>query len=60
MKIQKHRVGFGITDGKKWFLYAYVSKETAQNVLKRILSNQMATMCLTLNISYPEPLQLVF
>ena len=41
---------FGITDGKKWFFYAYPSEDVAVRVACKITPDKVAT-----NISYYEP-----
>src|SRR5690606_2747316 len=38
LKVKLHRLGWGITDGKKWFFWAYTSEQKASEVLTKINS----------------------
>jgi hypothetical protein len=53
------QVGFGITDGKKWFAYAYVERSRAESVLIKILATNPTPQSIKVNVTYSEPLQLL-
>jgi hypothetical protein len=53
------QVGFGVTDGKKWFSFAYTEKYRAESVLVKILANNPTQESIKVNIDRPEPIQLV-
>lgn len=55
-KVGRHTVNaFGITDGKKWFFYAYSTKESADALLPHFDTE----IKIRVNISHPMPYQLV-
>ncbi len=45
---------FGITDGKKWFFYAYLTKAEAEGVMAKITPDKVSV-----NIAHPAPLVIV-
>lgn len=45
---------WGITDGKKWFFYAYSTKERAEVMLEHFNSPSV----IEVNISQPQPFKL--
>ena len=50
-----NKVAYGITDGKKWFFYAYKNKSKAEEILNdSSIKNQ-----LVFNVAYPKPLCIV-
>ena len=55
IEVKKHSLGYGITDGEKWFYYAYENREKALEVMVRILLRGF----IRVNISYPEPMELI-
>ena len=54
--VQRCKLGYGLTDGKKWFFYAYHSQEAAQSVLNKVEWDDTA---IRVNICYREPLKTV-
>jgi len=52
------RLGWGITDGSKWAVYAYSNKSEAENFLAAVVSDG-SPMSLRLNICVSEPLRLI-
>ena len=55
--VKKCRLGWGLTDGEKWFFYAYPTQEAAEGIKASFDAGDSITH--EVNISYPEPLQLV-
>ena len=52
---KKEIPAWGITDGKRWFFYAYTTKLRAEQVSERFANQAQVDA----NISYPEPVELV-
>lgn len=47
--------GYGITDGKKWFAYAYPTQEKADGMLKHFSDADI----IRVNIAHPSPISLI-
>jgi hypothetical protein len=51
--------GYGITDGEKWFYYAYAQKDAAQSVLDKIMQSAISGELIKANVNRDEPLTVV-
>jgi hypothetical protein len=52
LKVKRCDLGFGITDGKKWFAYAYPTQEQAEKILPCFITENE----ININISYSHPI----
>lgn len=55
LHVKKTTLGYGITDGKLWFAYAYTKEETATAMLSSFTTPER----IRTNISYAAPLTAV-
>lgn len=53
--VKQCRLGFGITNGKKWFFYAYPTIAVAEGIMRKFTTQQH----IDVNVSHAEPLELV-